>query len=167
MIVTIWRHAEAGRAATDRQRELTDQGFDDIGFACSQLHKTLEARGVVQPELILHSPWVRTRETAEIIASAFTHASKREASALQPGSNIAKVEDLLAALAAALPRPCHVVLVSHQPLVSQLVDHYLGVASGVPPLCPGALVTFTLEVVARHCGELQFWAAPPEYEAGL
>ena len=32
MIVTIWRHGEAGRAISDRKRELTGRGTDDIGW---------------------------------------------------------------------------------------------------------------------------------------
>ena len=63
--------------------------------------------------------------------------------------------------------PAHVVLVSHQPLVSQLVDYFLDTAGSVPSLSPGALVTFELSSPARACGELRFWAVPPEYQAGV
>ncbi len=167
MILTVWRHGEAGRAPTDRQRELTDTGFDDIGFGCRQVHAALDARDMPAPDLVLFSPWVRTRETAEIITAAFTHARSRELEDLRPGSTVAAVETALGDVCAATPVPAHVVLVSHQPLVSQLVDHYLGGRNPVPPLSPGALVTFTLDAVGRDCGVLRFWAVPPDYEAGI
>ncbi|MEE4146778.1 MAG: histidine phosphatase family protein [Halieaceae bacterium] len=167
MIITVWRHGEAGSAATDRQRELTDTGFDDVGFGCRQFHAALEARGMTAPELILFSPWLRTRETADVIAAAFTHARSRELDALRPASNVAALEAVLADMESGPDSPRHVVLVSHQPLVSQLVDHYLGATNPVPPLSPGGLVTLSLEVAARGCGELCFWAMPPGYEAGI
>ena len=167
MIITIWRHGEAGRAATDRQRQLTGRGQDDIGFGCRAFQAALESRQIAPPELILFSPWARTEQTAGIIASAFTHAFSREHAALQPGSAVTAVEHCLVSLLDKPEAPPHVVLVSHQPLVSELVEFYLGPASNVPPLSPGALVSFTMAVPAQHCGELVFWAVPPEYEVGL
>jgi len=166
MIVTIWRHGEAGRAVSDRLRELTVTGTDDVGFACHQLHDACYARGIPHPELVLHSAWVRTTETADIVASAFTHASMRPLRALQPGGSIHAVDTSLAELTASDPKVQHVVLVSHQPLVSCLVDHYLGDDRRVPPLPPGGLVTLDLQVPAVDCGQLLFWALPPEYEVG-
>ncbi len=32
MIITIWRHGEAGQASRDYERTLTDRGCDDVGF---------------------------------------------------------------------------------------------------------------------------------------
>jgi phosphohistidine phosphatase len=165
MIVTIWRHGEAGKAVSDRLRELTVTGTDDVGFGCHQFHDTCHARGIPHPELVLHSAWVRTTETADIIASAFTHASVRPIKALQPGGTIQAVDSALAEITASDPKLGHVVLVSHQPLVSYLVDYYLGGIGRVPSLPPGGLVTLDLPVPAADCGQLLFWALPPEYEA--
>jgi len=167
MIVTIWRHGEAGPAPTDRQRELTDCGFDDIGFGCRQFYAALRARGIAPPDLILHSPWVRTEQTARLIASAFTHAVWREEDALRPGGTVQLIDTLLGGLQGAADAPEHLLLVSHQPLVSQLVGYYLGERDLVPPLSPGALATLALDVPARGGAHLRFWAVPPEYEAGL
>lgn len=167
MIVTIWRHGEAGRAPTDRQRQLTDRGRDDAGLGARTFHAALEVRDIAPPERILFSPWTRTEQTAEIIASVFPLATSKEHAALQPGSSVSAVEHCLDSLLDMPEAPPHVVLVSHQPLVSQLVEFYLGSGCNVPPLSPGALVTFALDVPARDCGELVFWAAPPGYEARL
>ena len=58
----------------------------------------------------------------------------------------------------------HSVLVSHQPLVSRLVDHWLGEQGRVPGLVPGGLVTLEMEVVAPGCAALVFCAQPPDYK---
>lgn len=167
MIVTIWRHGEAGRAFTDRRRELTQQGRDDIGFGCQQFHLACAARNMPHPDLILHSPWVRTRQSAELIASAFTHATLHPETALRPGSEAVAVDACMESLLQSASCPRHVVLVSHQPLVSRLVDHYLGESGSVPPLSPGGLAMLELDVAAADSGQLRFWALPPEYEASL
>ena len=130
MIVTIWRHGQAGRAPSDRLRELTGTGTDDVGFGCRQFHDACHARELPSPELVLHSPWIRTTQTADIVASAFTHAGMRALETLQPGSSVGVVELALADLMAAQPDLLHAVLVSHQPLVSCLVDHLLGEFAG-------------------------------------
>jgi len=167
MIVTIWRHGEAGRAVSDRLRELTGTGLDDVGFGCHQFHDACQARNLPHPALVLHSPWVRTTQTADIIASAFTHASMRCLVALQPGSTAAAVESALADLTESQADSQHIVLVSHQPLVSRLVNHFLGEVDSAPSLSPGGLLTMQLDIPARACGRLLFWALPPEYEAGI
>jgi phosphohistidine phosphatase len=165
MIVTIWRHGEAGIAASDQQRELTGTGIDDVGFGCQQFHEVCMQRGLPHPERVLHSDWVRTTQTADIIASAFSHATMAPLSALTPGHTPAQIDAVLELLLASDSVPQHLVLVSHQPLVSRLVDHYLGDSGRVPNLSPGALVTLQLEVAAHNCGQLLFWALPPGYEA--
>ncbi len=165
MIVSIWRHGEAGRAVSDRLRELTVTGTDDVGFGCQQFHDICHARNIPHPELVLHSAWVRTTQTADIISSAFTHASVRRIKALQPGGSIEAVDTALAEITASDPDLGHVVLVSHQPLVSYLVDYYLGGVGRVPSLSPGGLVTLNLPAPAVDCGQLLFWALPPYYEA--
>ena len=167
MILTIVRHGQAGWAASDRRRELTDRGTDDIGFACPQLHAACEARQLPPPDLILHSPWLRTTQTADIIASAFTHAQLRSHAALQPGSAPPQVDRLLESLLGGEAGPRHLLLVSHQPLVSRLVERYLGEPGQVPALSPGGLATLELEAVGPGAGRLLFWAMPPEYETSI
>jgi len=167
MIVTIFRHGEAGRAVTDKLRELTSKGEDDVGFGCTRFHEICHRRDIPHPQLIVHSPWTRTAQTADIIASAFSHATLRPEAALQPGAAPADVDALLTLLTADTGEPTHLLLVSHQPLVSELIDHYLGDDGRVPSLPPGGLATLQLELPEPGCGELLFWALPPEYEASL
>jgi len=163
MIVTLWRHGEARTAATDRQRQLTDRGRDDVSFGCHRFHDTCVERGLAHPDRLLHSPWVRTTQTADIVASAFSHARVQPCDALMPGMGVGDVDRALRDLDH--PEDAHLVLVTHQPLVSRLVDYYLGETGRVPPLSPGALAVLRLDVAGPGCGTLLFWALPPEYEA--
>lgn len=166
MIVTIWRHGLAEEGANDRLRNLTSTGRDDVGFGCNQFQHACQRRGVPPLTTILHSPWVRTTQTADIIAGAFTGAQNTPEPALRPGSSLSAVDVLLSALAAGGVVQ-HAVLVSHQPLVSQLVDHWLGDTGRVPALPPGGLVTLSFAVAAPACATLVFWAFPPAYETSM
>lgn len=165
MILTIWRHGEAGHAATDRMRELTDRGRDDIAFGCHQFHQLCEERKISHPECLLYSEWVRTTQTAEIIGSAFNHASRECSDALKPGRSVADAENELSNRLRSGAAPQHVLLISHQPLVSRLVDHLLGDPGAVPPLQPGGFATLALETPAYGCASRLFSAQPPNYEA--
>lgn len=165
MIVTIWRHGMAEAGAVDRQRNLTPAGRDDVGFGCRQFHDAFVSRGISAPTSILYSPWVRTAQTAEIIAGAFSYAEATAESALKPGSNVAAVDSVLSDSATSGGSQKHILLVSHQPLVSQLADHYVGEEGIVPPLTPGGYVSIALDTPATGCGRLLFWAMPPEFEA--
>ena len=131
MILTIWRHGEAEDGINDRLRQLTGGGRDDVSFGCSQFHAACSVRGIPQPQRILHSPWTRTVQTAEIIAAAFSPCTVAAEQALHPGSEVAAVD---AAIGAHTTQE-HIVLVSHQPLVSAVVDHYLGGLGRVPCFC--------------------------------
>ena len=90
MFVTIWRHGEAGQAPRDYERTLTDRGCDDLGFGAQHFHGHCESRGVPHPDCIRYSPWTRTRQTADIVSAAFTHASTLEDSRIQPGAGLDK-----------------------------------------------------------------------------
>lgn len=163
MFISIWRHGEAGRASSDRQRELTSRGEQDITLGAGKAATAYKLHGVAPPELILFSPWLRTTQTARLIGTVFEKAKQQEELALRPGSSTSAVDRLLVNLQAMQPGLAHVALVSHQPLVSELARYYLGPDDQPPSLVPGALCACQFEVVAKLSGELVFWAAPPEY----
>lgn len=165
MIVTIWRHGEAGSAAVDSARELTDRGTDDVGFGCQQFDEHCEARELPHPDRILYSPYTRTVETADIIASAFNHASLAACEQLQPGHHVHDIDYLLEQIFMTPPQPAHLLLVSHQPLVSSLVDFWLGEPGRVPGLSPGGLASLAMETAGPATARLLFWSLPPEFGA--
>lgn len=167
MILTIWRHGAAEEGVNDRLRELTGAGRDDVGFGSHRFHEACNTAKIPHPHNILHSPLVRTAQTAEIIAAAFTHATVTAVKALQPGSEVAAVDEAVSEFIGIDAHQQHMLLVSHQPLVSRLVEHYLAGGGRVPFLCPGGLVTLSLERLKARCGTALFWALPPEYEAGV
>jgi phosphohistidine phosphatase len=168
MIITVWRHGEAGWASSDSQRELTKSGRDDIGFGALQFHAACLARAISHPDLILHSPWLRTNQTAGVLAAAFSHAKLRPERALRPGSSPDAVLAMLQTLQEPAERaPRHLLLVSHQPLVSRLVDRLLGSAGEVPSLPPGGLATLEMHVAAPAGASLRFWAVAPQYEMNI
>lgn len=57
----------------------------------------------------------------------------------------------------------HVVLVSHQPLVSYLTNYFVEGADRLPGMMPGAFTTLSLNPVAPLCARVVFWATPPTY----
>jgi phosphohistidine phosphatase len=163
MIFTIVRHGQAGSAATDESRELTAKGIKDIGTAVRRLHQLCERKALAIPAQIFHSAWRRTTQTADILAAGL--AVPAEAfEPLLPQYGCADVDHGLALLGSSLGPNTHSLLVGHQPLVSQLVDHYLGEPGLAPGLSPGGLVCIDMDIAAAGCGRLLFWAMPPEYE---
>jgi len=151
----------------DRDRELTDSGRDDVGFGCQQFHDACSVRGIPHPLRILHSPFIRTNQTAEIIAAAFSHATRTWMDALHPGSDVDAVDQALIDIVDGEAAHEHVLLVSHQPLISYILGHYLGDPGAVPALSPGGLATLSLDTPGKDCGRILFWAQPPEFEASV
>jgi len=162
MIITIVRHGQAGDAASDESRELTDTGTDDVSFGCHQFRDLCSDKSLPLPDHILHSDWRRTTQTAEILAAAFT-TPVEALDALLPGRVVGDVDRALTQPQSGEDDAAHRVLVGHQPMVSELVNHYLGVRGRVPSLPPGGMVSLRMDIPAQGCGELLFWAFPPEY----
>lgn len=158
MLVTIWRHGEAAPGRPDRERRLTDRGHADLRRGAPAFGPALERRGLPLPDALSTSRWVRTAQTAAYLADALGLSAEEE-EALIPGADPAAVEACLARL----PAAAHRVLVSHQPLVSELIDRWLGEPGLVPSLAPGAYAVLEAEVFAPGCASLCFWAAPPAY----
>ncbi len=157
MLVTVWRHGEAAPGGRDRDRRLTDRGHADLRRGAAAFLPALARRSLPAPEALHTSRWLRTRQTAGHLAEALALVPE-EAEALIPGAGVDEVEGLLSAM---LPK--HRVLVSHQPLVSALVDRWLGEPGRVPALTPGAYAVLEAEAWAPGCASLCFWAAPTDY----
>lgn len=129
MNIYLLRHAiavqrGAGRARTDRQRPLTPKGR-------RRLRQVIEAmaRLGLEFDLILSSPFVRARQTAELVASELPSTAPLEFSdALAVGSQPRHVLDHLAKHR---PAPASVLLVGHEPLLSQVASVFL---CGAPDL---------------------------------
>lgn len=113
MEICLVRHAIAVERGTagyddDRARPLTRQGRERMREAAAGLKRLLE------PEVILTSPVLRARQTAEILSDAFK-APIRECDGLGTGDH----ERVLQALGAT--KESRVVLVGHEPWMSELL----------------------------------------------
>ncbi|MFV0275589.1 MAG: SixA phosphatase family protein [Parahaliea sp.] len=161
----MWRHGEAGPAVRDRQRQLTARGRRDVPRGAQALVALCGRRQLPTPDLLWFSCWQRTTQTAALIG-AVTGCSASAHQALIPGSEPLEVECALERLFGT-GTPRHLVLVSHQPLVSELVDYLSGETGATPSHPPGGLVTLALDAPAPGCASVLWWAFPPHYEAGL
>ena len=153
MLLTLWRHGEAGSAATDEVRALTPRGRDEV-VAMAQDYAAWAGDSALAPvSLLLHSPYRRTIETAALLGELLRPGSLKVDPSLAPGaypeafseSDYAEHE--------------HVVMVSHQPFVSQAIAFWTD-DMALAPLAPGGYSMLEITCLARggatllrHCPE--------------
>lgn len=136
------------------------EGSGDAGrpLTAEGIQKTKEeARGLrrlgVRPDVLLSSPLVRARQTAEIVRHALGLDS-RLVDALAPGCDIALLRDLLGEYRSAE----RIMVVGHEPDFSQLVGTLTGGSRIL--LKKGGLARVDLETVDKGAGTL-VWLLPP------
>ena len=120
MLIILCRHAQAEPGDPDAARELAAEGHEQA----RELGERLAGRDDV-PVLVVSSPLVRARQTAEAIAQA-TGAPLRVEERLAPGATAAA---LVAALAG---ETGPVVAVGHQPDCSEIAQALTGSDPGFP-----------------------------------
>jgi phosphohistidine phosphatase len=109
--------------AHDAERSLTPEGR-------SKLRRVAKAMQEMELafDAIFSSPYLRARETAELIAFSFKKSAKVElCEALAPDGTSAKVIETLRRLK---PAPANVLLVGHEPNLSHLVSAFVGSKRG-------------------------------------
>lgn len=151
MHVTLWRHGEAGAASRDADRALTERGRDALVAALPRFKSELSRLGVEPPNACLHSPLVRTTQTAELLATDLAIPAKA-LTALAPGARVAESEVLVEG------HEAHVILVTHQPFVSDLLGYWLD-NDGLDFLGPGGWATIDLLVPSRGGASLKYMEA--------
>lgn len=164
MIVSVFRHGEAADAARDSERKLSSRGESDIALAAQAFAEACSSDSSHRlgvPQIILHSPYERTRRTAQILSGQFPSIEMNAIPALQPEGGVEDVESVLESLAK--NDVAHVLLVSHQPLVSYLANHWVNGAERIPGMMPGAFTSIAMETIGAQCAQLLFWATPPTY----
>ena len=160
MNLYILRHGlavERGAAgyARDSERPLTPKGERKVW-------RIAEAMGAMELsfDLILSSPYVRARETAEIVVQAFKAGKKLEFSNhLTPEGS---AQELLGFLRDHNARPENVLLVGHEPYLSELISLFLGGDSRVMVnLKKGGLCKLEVESLRPgHCASLAWLLTP-------
>lgn len=106
----------------DAARLLTPEGREKTAKVARGLERRLG-----QVDLILHSPFTRARETADILAAEFPSARREELGCFRPQDNPAESAAALAAHAS-LGR---VIAVGHEPHLSDLLSLLLIGRAGV------------------------------------
>lgn len=109
---------------------------------------------------ILSSPYVRARQTAEIIAEALHLHKKLEISeTLTPAGNTRKLIELIHHRQ---PRPEHVLLVGHEPFLSELISLLVtGEPQAVVIMKKGGLCKLSAEVLEHgRCAALEWLLTP-------
>ncbi len=154
MILYFVRHGRAeDRAdwppANDHLRPLTEDGIQDMKKSAVTLRKL-----GVKPAVILTSPLVRARQTAEIVAAALDMPYEEDA-ALEPGFGINQLTDILEAH----PATESLLLVGHEPDFSILVQMLCG--GGRVEVKKGSLIRVDLFSTQPPAGTL-VWSIPPK-----
>ena len=143
MLLTLWRHGEAGSATTDEVRALTPRGREEV-VAMAQDYVVWAGESALGPvSLLLHSPYRRTVETAALLGELLDPGSLKADPSLAPGAypeafseNDYSVHD-------------HIVMVSHQPFVSQAIALWTDDIK-LAPLAPGGYSTLKITCLARE-----------------
>ena len=157
MKLWILRHARAetqSAGGRDFDRALSREGE----IACARLKSRLEGARETAPGIVLVSPALRTRQTADHALPAWPDTRRVVHDALWE----ATLSDLLNAIATAMAEPTSqsLMLVGHNPGLELLVQ-WLGGELPVTGLKPGSLVVLDLPDGAKRdsAKTLQFWPA--------
>lgn len=148
MTIGFLRHAEAEDvAASDFERKLTPKGLDQAAKAGNFC-----VRNGLLPDLIITSPVVRARQTAEVVAEA-TGSDLIEARWLACGMETA---DFLHQIAA-YSHINFVLVVGHEPDFSEAIGCLIGM---IDPSClkirKASLAVVDIAAPNQGCGQLQF-----------
>ncbi|MDF1629322.1 MAG: phosphohistidine phosphatase SixA [Alcanivoracaceae bacterium] len=152
MRLYIVRHGEAeGQTTTDQARALTLRGRQDV----AQLWQALSQRGIT-PSRLISSPYVRARQTADIIAASCPHVARAEMSSISPDGEPAQVIEELVALGV----DDGWTLVSHMPFVDLLCG--LLVDGQRYPFPVGSVACVDVDVMAPGGGRLLWLRSPAD-----
>lgn len=142
MRLTLWRHGEAGSAATDDARSLTARGREELLVMARDYVGWMSALPLEPPSLLLYSPYRRTVETAALLGGVLHPGSEHEDPLLAPGA----YPDAFSEQDYAGHE--HVVMVSHQPFVSQAIAFWTDDMT-LAPLAPGGYSSLEVTCLAR------------------
>ena len=152
MLLFVMRHGHAEAfSKSDETRALTEEGRAEVAAVCKQ-----RASELAQVKTIWASPFVRTRQTAKIVAETFDLPVELQDILTSETSP----EVVLEALSAADEKLFPLLLVSHQPLVGSLVNGLCG-SGDEHPMGTASLACLSSDVWARDCAELEWLQHKP------
>lgn len=160
MNLYILRHGTAVDRGTpgydrDAERPLTLKGERRL-WRITEAMERLE----LSFDLIVSSPYLRAKQTAEIVAEAFKARKKLECTDdLTPGGN---PKGLIEHLRDLQPAPENILLVGHEPYLSGLISTLVGGNSSLPVVMKkGGLCKLTVESLKYgRCASLEWLLTP-------
>lgn len=150
MELYLLRHAEAeDNAASDHARELTPKGRGQARAVGEFCH-----RQGIRPDLIVTSPYLRTLQTAELVARALDGCPVEEAPFLASGMNSHTALTELRAY----QKLGRVMIIGHQPDFGQLAGSLLGLMSAENmPVGKASLICIEIGYLGARGGTLKFF----------
>ena len=142
MLLTLWRHGEADFATTDEVGELTLRGREEVVAMAQDYVAWAGVSGLVLVSLLLHSPYQRTVETAELLGEQLRPGGQKVDPSLAPGAYPEAFSENDYA------EREHIVMVSHQPFVSQAIALWADDVT-LAPLAPGGYSMLEITCLAR------------------
>jgi phosphohistidine phosphatase len=148
MIIYVLRHGQAEPPViSDELRKLTQKGMQDTTKILKPRLETLA--GLTE---IWASPLVRAQQTAQIAQHYFPGIALQTSALLVPEADPALVIEWLSNHSAAgVPA---ILLVSHQPLVSMLLEVLCGKPEGFYPMDTSSLAAVNLDLIGAGLGQL-------------
>ena len=151
MLLTLWRHGEAAYSRPDSQRQLTERGVQHVRATVGLFRSLCQQHGLSLPTVCTHSPYIRTQQTASLIASELNLSDVVSQELLAPGHNDYLLGDYL------LEESGHQLVVGHQPYLSQLIDVWSD-TSAHTSLSPSGVAIIELTAPCRGGGEVLYHA---------
>lgn len=122
MQLMLMRHGEAEASfQNDAARNLTTRGFIETQKAGVWLRDTVE-----QIDFALVSPYARAQQTFEMVSGVVDVVKSETTHEIVPSGTPSVVHDYVDALLALNPDIQSLLIVSHMPLVSYLLDNFCG-----------------------------------------
>ncbi len=164
MDLYLLRHAIAVARGTEGFRRDSDRPLTDAGR--SKLRRVVRGMNALglSFDLILTSPYLRAQQTAEIVAEAMDAGSR-----LRPSPHLAPDGDpraLIAAIASRSAADASVLLVGHEPCLSQLISVLLcGDERAVVRMKKAGLCKLAAQTLRYgRCASLEWLLAPAQLE---
>ena len=142
MLLTLWRHGEAGSATTDDVRALTPRGREEVVAMAGDYAVWANASALGPVSLLLYSPYRRTVETGALLGEQLRPGSLNVDASLAPGAYPEAFSEN------DYSGHEHIVMVSHQPFVSQAIAVWADDVT-LAPLAPGGYSTLEVTCLAR------------------
>ncbi len=160
MKIYLLRHGLAGEPgapgyASDAERPLTGEGEHKMREIAQAMRK-LE----LSFDLVLSSPYRRARQTAEIVADGLRARKQLQFSdALTPHGS---TEELIDFLKRFRPKPDNVLLVGHEPHLSELISLLVSSGRGLQIVMKkGGLARLEVDSLAHGCCAALEWLLTP------